>query len=256
MAPQQQFGFKELFTHVIGDMARAICERSGESTQQQFVRTQAATHMILGLQPRDVIEAMLAGHCVMFHSVMTDSIHDTLRGEMDTMRRGTRANIVALNRAFHINLDRLARYQTRPSEGTRDGQQETEAQAQTATADRTRREASSGAAAARAGVDPTPAAETRTQSQTAPSPPVGSETPAVSEAPAPFQPSPEQIDACRANPEAMAALEAGDAERFARAMGVDQSESWPATAALPANIPGQTAASQSKPSRAAQVHRP
>jgi len=71
-----------------------------------------------------------------------------------------------------------------------------------------------------------------------------------------LQPSPEQIDACRANPEAMEALEAGDAERFARAMGVDQSESRPATAALPANIPGQTAGSQSKPSPAAQMHRP
>jgi hypothetical protein len=37
-----------------------------------------------------------------------------------------------------------------------------------------------------------------------------------------FHPSPEAIAACRANPEAMAALDAGDPERFARAMGVDQ----------------------------------
>ena len=31
MESQQQFGFKELFTHIIGDMAKAICVRNGET---------------------------------------------------------------------------------------------------------------------------------------------------------------------------------------------------------------------------------
>ena len=49
-----------------------------------------------------------------------------------------------------------------------------------------------------------------------------------------YQPSPEVIAACRANPEAMAALNAGDAERFARAMGIDNpSEAYLAAAARP-----------------------
>src|SRR5882757_7389802 len=111
MDPQPQFGFKELFTHVIGDVAKAVCERPNESKQHQFMRTQAAIHMILDLQPRDMIEAMLSGHTVMFHALVTDSIHDTLQGQVDTMRRPTRANIVALDKAFHTNLSRLEHYQ-------------------------------------------------------------------------------------------------------------------------------------------------
>jgi len=115
-----EFGFKELFTHVVGDMAKAISERNGESKQQQFIRSQAAVHMIMGFLPRDVIEALLAGHCVMFHEVMTDSILTTLRGEPDATRARTRGNIVALNKVFFCNLDRLERYQSRPAEGRRD----------------------------------------------------------------------------------------------------------------------------------------
>src|ERR1700676_3510211 len=121
MDPQPQFGFKELFTHVISEMAKALCERPEESRQLQITRIQAATHMILGMRPRDVIEAMLAGHAVMFHALITDSIRDTLQGQIAEMRRGTRTNIVSLNKAFHMNLVRFEQYQARPSQGTRDG---------------------------------------------------------------------------------------------------------------------------------------
>src|ERR1051325_4342594 len=118
MDPQAPLSFKALFSHIIADMSKALCERSNESKEQRFVRVQAVTQMILGLLPRDVIEAMLAGHTVMFHDLMTNSIHDTLQGQIDTMRRATRVNIVALNRAFHMNLEKLAHYQLRPSQGT------------------------------------------------------------------------------------------------------------------------------------------
>ena len=120
MDPNAPLSFKALFSHIIADMARALCERSNETKEQRFVRVQAVTQMILGLLPRDVVEAMLAGQTVMFHELMTDSIHDTLQGQIDTMRRATRANIVGLNRAFHMNLEKLAHYQLRPSQGTRE----------------------------------------------------------------------------------------------------------------------------------------
>ena len=60
---------------------------AGETKDQQAARAVAATHMILGFFPRDVIEAMLAGRCVMFHELIVDSLRDTLRGEVDTSLR-------------------------------------------------------------------------------------------------------------------------------------------------------------------------
>jgi DNA-binding FadR family transcriptional regulator len=51
--------------------------------------------------------------------------------------------------------------------------------------------------------------------------PVAAEEEPLMEATLVFHPSAAAIAACRANPEAMAALDAGDPERFARAMGLD-----------------------------------
>jgi hypothetical protein len=117
MHTKPAFGPTELFSFIITDMAKAISERNGETRQQALTRFQAAVQMIQAFLPRDVIEAMLAGHCVMFHEVMTDSVRETLLGEPDATRRGTRSNLVALNKALSGNLDRLARYQSRPVEG-------------------------------------------------------------------------------------------------------------------------------------------
>jgi len=214
MESQGEFGFKELFTHIIRDMAMAVCERFGESKQQQFVRTKVAAQMILGLKPRDVVEAMLAGQSVMMHAVLMDSVHDILQGQVDVMRRGTRSNIVALNKAMHMNVDKLEHYHTRPSQGIRESTveaQKSAAQAAAATAEHAPPVPEQGQT--HAGPARAPSTETPTQSPTEPSSPPARIV---------LQASPEAIAACRANPEAMAALEAGDAERFAHAMGIAQ----------------------------------
>ncbi len=53
MDTQSAFGFKELFTHIIGDMAKAVSERQDETKQQQFARSRAAVHIIMAMLPRD-----------------------------------------------------------------------------------------------------------------------------------------------------------------------------------------------------------
>jgi hypothetical protein len=212
METQPEFGFKELFTHLIGDMAKAVAERPGESQQQQGTRIQAATYMVVGLQPRDVIEAMLAGHCMMFHELLVDSMRNTMRGEADQVRRATRANIVTMNQAFDNCLSRLEYFQTRPSEGRRDAAEN--AQSET------------GEPAARAQREVFgPGTGTKPGARKA-------------EATAVFTPSQEAIDACVVSPEAMAALDAGDPVRFARAMGIKE----PGTAdvaAAPVQMPAR-----------------
>jgi hypothetical protein len=213
MDPQEQFGFKELFTHVIGEMAKAMCERPDENKQQQFTRTVASTHLILAMQPRDALEAMLAGQVVMLHTLMTEGVHDLLRGQVDRMRRGTRANIVAINKAFHVNLDRLELYQSRRSEGVRDGTEQP-----------TKAPPGNEAIPAAKAAAPPPAQ--LLQSETKPTPP------SVAAPASAYRPSKAQIAACCANPEAMAALEVNDFARFARAMGVaEPSEAYLAAAA-------------------------
>jgi hypothetical protein len=96
-----------------------------------------------------------------------------------------------MSKAFHLTLDQLERYQTRPAEGQRDVSELAATQKKgTAT--------------------PTPA-ETSVMEELA----------TLSGIAAPHYPSKESIAACSSNPDAMAAIKAGDAWAFARAMGVE-----------------------------------
>jgi len=92
----------------------------------------------MAFSPRDLIETVLAGRCVMFHELVVDSIHHTLRGELDTTRRATRATIVAMDKAFGNNLARFERYRTRSAEPAPAAQPELSA-AETNIADRIQR---------------------------------------------------------------------------------------------------------------------
>jgi hypothetical protein len=324
MENQEQSGFKEMITHVISDVAKAVCERPGESRQQQIARTQAATRMVLNLRPRDVLETMLSGQSVMLHAVLADSIRDSLLGEIDVMRRGTRSNIVALNRAFHMNINRLDQCQRRPSQGTREASEGAgapnaggplghvpqaevcrdgvsrmghspdealpgehlpngvlasgvlasggsptgglrdellpcgtlpggalQAQKEATRKEAIQKEASQREAFQRTSghgevprqsgaialplVDATlaqPQPGFSRPADAAGQKPVAPASPPLANGSARYRPSPEQIAACQANPEAMAALAAGDAGRFARAMGVQHpSEAYLAAAA-------------------------
>jgi hypothetical protein len=55
-----QFGFAELLTVALGDMAKAVSNRGGEGEAQQFARCQTAAHMVMSFLPRDVTEVLPA----------------------------------------------------------------------------------------------------------------------------------------------------------------------------------------------------
>jgi hypothetical protein len=110
MEPQPTFGLSELLTHVVADIAKAVGERAGESPQRHRERTEAAARSIMAFRPRDAIEVMLAGHCIMFHEMIVDSVQATLRGEETSARRTRRGNIVAMDKAFGNNLALLESY--------------------------------------------------------------------------------------------------------------------------------------------------
>ncbi len=214
METHSAMGFTQILSHIVGNVARAVSERNGETRQQSAVRAGCAAHMILGMLPRDVIEAMIAGHCVMLHELMISSVCHTLTGELETTRRATRGGIVAMDKAFGGNLIRLENYRTRPLMGP--GVE----------------------APVDARVDSPmdePLDETVAPSRdipeevtiSAPEDIAADDPAAVDEAAecvdnlVPSIPTAAMIAACRANPEAMAALDAGDPEAFARAMGIE-----------------------------------
>jgi hypothetical protein len=213
-------------------MANAISERQGQSQPLQAARTQAATYSILAFTPLDAVEAMIAGHCVMFHEAIVDTLRIAMRGEEGAKRRGSLGIILAMDKAFGNNLTRLERYRKRRD----DSQPAVIDLAETDIADRVRRH----------------------ESQTPPREPARTEPSgqkAGSTMSPPNWPSPEQIAACRDNPEAMAALDAADPARFARAQGVEHpSEAY--VAAASAQMAGFNRTGAEVHSSGAPAHRP
>jgi hypothetical protein len=244
MQTQPDFGFKDLMTHLVGGIVKAVCEQDGETSEQQFLRSQAATFMVMAFMPRDVVEAMIAGHIVMLHEMMVHDVQATLRGSEDKGRRVTRAGIVAMDRAFGDSLARLDKYRSRPSEGqreTRDAAPERTDGGDTAGVEQTARKP-----VARPSE---PARDPRTRSRVRPAQMAAemSEmeqlrtyirlagtnaglTPTADMLK--FGPAPGKIADSLANTALMAALEAADPVRFARTIGVEPSPAYIAAAAV------------------------
>jgi hypothetical protein len=110
---QPPFGHAKLLDHVVGDIAHAVSERAGEPPEMRLTRARAAALTVMTFKPGDAVEAMIAGHGVMFHELIVDAVHDTLRGGTEATCRTTRNSVVAMDRAFGNNLTRLERYRGR-----------------------------------------------------------------------------------------------------------------------------------------------
>lgn len=210
MDPTAPFGFRDSCAAIVASTAKALSERPGETEGQQFARFQAAVHMIMGFLPRDTAETTLASHCVVLHDLMLESAHDSLRTEPDKTRRRRWNDIVALDRSFRSNLRQLEDYQSRPSEGRREHIPAGLATQEAGLADAPRPEPSPQSAP----MPPRDAAATAAAGATeAAGLPLGHIMPGV-------ETSAERLAACLDNQQAMAALHAGDAAGFARALGI------------------------------------
>jgi hypothetical protein len=199
------FGFEACCKAIAGDMARALAKRNGETPEQQFVRAQAAVFMIMGFLPRDVAEALLASHCVMFHELMVIGVHDALCAQDAKARRGEVQGLLAINKAFGGNLIQLQRYQKRPPES--------------------RRETVSNVA--------TGAVQVKSAPTSTPAPAAAHVPPAVKPGAAAGPPAArghsadKAVPAAGANSEAAAALRAGDGAVFALSAGSEQQGAVP-----------------------------
>jgi hypothetical protein len=95
-------------------VARALCDRPGDSAAQRDSRTSQMVHTTLGFAPRDGLEYMLSTLAVGHFHLILDSMHDVFHGQLDLMKAKTKAGIVALDRAMIELLKELRIGRNRP----------------------------------------------------------------------------------------------------------------------------------------------
>ena len=92
----------------------ALSRRPGHNSEQQQARADATSAAIRQFEPQNVIEAMLAGLSVMFDRLLNDAVDRMLATASPESDQGkVPAGLVALNNAFHPNLDRFERSRKR-----------------------------------------------------------------------------------------------------------------------------------------------
>jgi hypothetical protein len=95
-------------------VARAICDRPGESPAQRDSRTHQMVHSVTGLTPRDGLEYMLSSLAVGHFNLILDSLHEVFAGQTEAMKARTKSTIVALDRAFIGLIRELRTERKRP----------------------------------------------------------------------------------------------------------------------------------------------
>jgi hypothetical protein len=81
-------------------VARAICDRPGDSSTQRDSRTRQMVHSVLGFEPRDGLEYMLSTIAFGHFQLILDSMRDVFHGQTDALKARTKTTIVALDRAM------------------------------------------------------------------------------------------------------------------------------------------------------------
>jgi hypothetical protein len=101
----------------MGEITREVIEtvagQPGDTPARRLARQQTAASTMASFMPRDPVETMVAGHCVIFDRLLRDSVHDTLCGQPIEMKLRTRNQSHASGKMFLALLDKLEHLQTR-----------------------------------------------------------------------------------------------------------------------------------------------
>jgi hypothetical protein len=113
MSAQPEFGFAQLITELVRGLADAVADRPGETEAQRFARHQAAIFSVMAFLPRDAMETVVAGECVLFDHLLRDATHDLLCSEAEPVKRRIRSQLTAIGRLFLKHLEQFRLLQKR-----------------------------------------------------------------------------------------------------------------------------------------------
>lgn len=103
--------------NVMGEIRRkvveAVADRPEDTSASRFVRQAATVLTLTAFLPRDPVEAMLAGHCVVFDNLLLDSARDILHGQPIEMKLRTRNQSLAFGKQFLAQIEKFEQRQSR-----------------------------------------------------------------------------------------------------------------------------------------------
>lgn len=116
MPAQPQPSFQSLAPELLRGIIEAVGPRPGDSGEQTARRQETIVLAVMAHLPRDAVETMLAGQCVMLDHAIRDAMGDLLTAATPAQKLKIRPQITALTNTYLKTLAELRRQRARTPE--------------------------------------------------------------------------------------------------------------------------------------------
>ena len=116
MTQAAAFTLEQMTAEVLRGIIETVGERADDTPARKSIRHATTVFSVMAFLPRDAVELMLAGQCVIFDHVLRDGARDLLRGQEEKVKSRVRPQLVSAGNAFLKHLDRATQLQKRPIE--------------------------------------------------------------------------------------------------------------------------------------------
>ena len=110
----QAFGYEQIFTELLRGLIDTVADKPGLSPERKSAAQQTVICSVMAFNPRDPVEAMLAGQCVIYDHMVRDSAKDTLCAPAEQLRLRARPGVLAAGKMFLGTLGMLVKMNRRP----------------------------------------------------------------------------------------------------------------------------------------------
>jgi hypothetical protein len=114
MQPTPAFGYEQIVQEMMRGLLDTVANRPDLSPQRQVSLKQTTVCTVMAYNPRDPIETMMAGQCVVYDHLMRDGARDLLRGQAEPNKLKARPGVLSAGKTFLAAMSMLLRMQDRP----------------------------------------------------------------------------------------------------------------------------------------------
>ena len=115
MQPDPNFGYAQIVTELMRGIIETISDKPVIAPERRASIMQTAVCSIMAFNPRDPVETMLAGHCVVYDSMLRDGVREMSNGEGGQATIKARTGVLACGKVFLAAMAMLLRMQRRPA---------------------------------------------------------------------------------------------------------------------------------------------
>jgi hypothetical protein len=110
------YGFTQIVQEIIRGVVDTVVERPHLTPERKVEVRSAVICSMMAYNPRDPVEATIAGQCVIFDQVVHDAARDLFRGQNPQIKLKTRPGVLAAGKVFLATVQALSSMQARAAE--------------------------------------------------------------------------------------------------------------------------------------------